>query len=56
MLGVVLDLSESTKGVVKVSNKPSRMSELKDVLSCIVKSGKKPTKNSASVFWTCAFC
>ena len=55
MLGVVLDLSESTKGVVKVSNKPSRMSELKDVLSCIVKSGKVPTKNSASVFGRALF-
>ena len=39
MLGVVLDLSEPTKGVVKVSNKPSRMAELKEVLSGIVGSG-----------------
>ena len=36
MLGVVLDLSESTKGVVKVSNKPSRIAELEEVLSALL--------------------
>ena len=55
MLGVVLDLSQSTKGVVKVSNKPSRMEELKEVLSGILESGKVPTKNLASVFGRALF-
>jgi len=33
MLGVVFGLSESTKGVVKVPNKPSRMVEFNEVFA-----------------------
>ena len=55
MLGVVLDLSEFTKGVVKVCNKFSRMSELKEVLTGIIESGRVPTKSLASFFGRALF-
>ena len=50
MLGVVLDLQESTKGFVKVYNKPSRMEELGSVLQDIVSSGRVFTRDLASIF------
>ena len=40
---------------MKVSNKPSRMSELKDVLLGIIESGKVSTKSLASVFGRALF-
>ena len=49
MLGVVRDLEESTKGIVKVSNKPSRMEELGAVLQGVLDAGvvKKTLRQSS---------
>ena len=40
---------------MKVSNKPSRMSELKEVLTGIIESGRVPTKSLASFFGRALF-
>ena len=50
MLGIVLNLEDSSKGIIKVSNKPSRMEELGNVLQDIVHSGQVHTKDLASIF------
>ena len=55
MLGVVMDLTESASGLIKVSNKPSRMEELKNVLQEIVDSGTVRTKELASIFGRALF-
>eukprot|EP00435_Cladocopium_sp_Y103_P066931 s1136_g29.t1 len=55
MLGVVLDLSESTKGSVKVSNKPSRVQELSLVMEEILKAGKVEVKALPALFGRALF-
>ena len=55
MLGVVLNLEDSSKGIIKVSNKPSRMEELGNVLQDIVRSGQVHTKDLASIFGRALF-
>ena len=54
-LGVVLDLEESTKGIVKVSNKPRRMEELGAVVQGILDAGVVNTKDLAPIFGRALF-
>ena len=55
MLGVVLDLEGSANGIVKVSNKPSRMEELGKVLQGILDAGAVKTKDLAPIFGRALF-
>eukprot|EP00435_Cladocopium_sp_Y103_P013398 s4340_g3.t1 len=55
MLGVVLDLSESTAGIVKVANKLSRVQELSSVMQDILKAGRVDVKSLPSLFGRALF-
>lgn len=49
MLGVVVDLTETSSGVVKVSNKPGRATEMEEVLVDVKKSGEFSPAMAAKV-------
>ena len=49
VLGAVIDLSESCKGIITVSNKPSRIAELDKVCLALEKSGKMTQQEAASI-------
>eukprot|EP00435_Cladocopium_sp_Y103_P046282 s948_g13.t1 len=55
MLGVVLDLSESNQGLIKVANKPSWLEELSAAMHDIVDSGKVNVKLLPSLFGRALF-
>ena len=49
VLGVVVDLTETSSGVVKVSNKPGRATEMEEVLEDVKKSGEFSPAMAAKV-------